>query len=130
VENKAVTPNAQYEEFIRPGSEVSAAHDEHDADTSAHMHHHSYGHMKDDLQKRLRRIEGQVRGIQKMVESDRYCVDILVQIAAIQSAMKQVGFAILDSHTRGCVRDAIASDTGGEAKIDELMDVIRQFTKA
>ena len=116
------------EEFSSPLCQVSATKDSREADLSSHMHH-SYAHMKDDLQKRLRRIEGQVRGIQKMVENDRYCVDILVQIAAIQSAMKQVGLVILESHTRGCVRDAIASDTGGDAKIDELMDVIRQFTK-
>lgn len=92
-------------------------------------HGHSYGPKKDDLQKRLRRVEGQVRGIQKMIDEDRYCVDILVQIAAIKSAMNQVGLTILDSHTRGCVADALANQEDGHTKIDELMGVIRQFTK-
>jgi CsoR family transcriptional regulator, copper-sensing transcriptional repressor len=91
---------------------------------------HSYGPQKDDLQKRLRRVEGQVRGIQKMIDEDRYCVDILVQIAAIKSALQQVGLTLLESHTRGCVVDAITNHTDGNAKIDELMDVIRQFTKS
>lgn len=90
---------------------------------------HSYGPKKDDLRKRLRRVEGQVRGIQKMIDEDRYCVDILVQIAAIKSAMQQVGLTILESHTRGCVANALTNHTDGDAKIDELMDVIRQFTK-
>lgn len=91
---------------------------------------HSYGPKKDDLQKRLRRVEGQVRGIQKMIDEDRYCVDILVQIAAIKSAMQQVGLTILESHTRGCVAHALTNHTDGDDKVDELMDVIRQFTKS
>lgn len=97
---------------------------------SAHVHTHSYGPKKDDLERRLKRIEGQVRGIQKMIDEDRYCVDILVQIAAIKSAMQQVGLSLLESHTRGCVADALSHDSGGDEKVDELMDVIRQFTKS
>lgn len=92
-------------------------------------HGHSYGPMKTDLLARLKRIEGQVRGIERMVDEDRYCVDILVQISAIKNAMHQVALALLESHTRGCVSDALASHHGGEEKIDELMDVIRKFTK-
>jgi CsoR family transcriptional regulator, copper-sensing transcriptional repressor len=80
--------------------------------------------------RRLKRIEGQVRGIQKMIQEDRYCVDILVQVAAIKSAVHQVGLSILESHTRGCVADALANHANGEQKIDELMDVIRKFTKS
>ncbi|WP_188880734.1 metal-sensitive transcriptional regulator [Alicyclobacillus cellulosilyticus] len=91
---------------------------------------YSYGPYKDDLLRRLRRIEGQVRGIQKMVEEDRYCVDILVQIAAVKSAIHQVGLSILESHTRGCVADALAHQERGQEKIDELMDIIRQFTRS
>lgn len=91
---------------------------------------HSYGPKKGDLLQRLKRIEGQVRGIQKMIDEDRYCVDILVQIAAIKSAIQQVGLNILESHTRGCVTDALASQTDGNTKIDELMDVIKQFAKS
>ncbi|WDL98817.1 metal-sensitive transcriptional regulator [Alicyclobacillus sp. ALC3] len=97
---------------------------------SVHVHSHSYGPKKDDLQRRLKRIEGQVRGIHKMIDEDRYCVDILVQIAAIKSALQQVGLSLLESHTRGCVADALSHNTGGDEKIDELMDVIRQFTKS
>ena len=82
------------------------------------------------LTMRLKRIAGQVAGIQRMVDEDRYCVDILVQIAAIKSAMQQVGLSLLESHTRGCVADALSHDTGGDEKVDELMDVIRQFTKS
>ncbi|WP_067620579.1 metal-sensitive transcriptional regulator [Alicyclobacillus acidiphilus] len=93
-------------------------------------HSHSYAPKKQDLQRRLKRIEGQVRGIQKMIEEDRYCVDILVQIAAIKSAVHQVGLSILESHTRGCVADAISNHADGDEKIDELMEVIRQFTKS
>ena len=93
-------------------------------------HNHSYALKKDDLQKRLKRIEGQIRGIQKMIDEDRYCVDILVQISAIKSAMNQVGLSILESHTRGCVADAMANHDHEVQKIDELMDVVRTFTKS
>ncbi|WP_407268246.1 metal-sensing transcriptional repressor [Radiobacillus sp. PE A8.2] len=77
---------------------------------------------------RLKRIEGQVRGIQKMVEEDRYCVDILVQISAIQSALKNVGFSVTERHLNHCVSDAI-KDGDGRAAIDELMSVMKQFSK-
>jgi DNA-binding FrmR family transcriptional regulator len=95
-----------------------------------HHHHHSYAPMREDLLKRLKRIEGQVRGIQKMIEEDRYCVDILIQIAAVKSALHQVGLSVLESHTRGCVADALSNKDHGDEKINELMEVIRQFTKA
>lgn len=77
---------------------------------------------------RLKRIEGQVRGIQKMVEDDRYCVDILVQISAIQSALKNVGFAVTERHINHCVSDAIKQGDG-EDTIEELMSVLKQFSK-
>ncbi len=93
-------------------------------------HGHSYTAKRDDLLKRLKRIEGQVRGIQKMIEENRYCVDILVQLAAIKSATQQVALSILESHTQGCVSDALAHHTDSDQKIDELMEVIRQFTKS
>ncbi|MCL6442115.1 MAG: metal-sensitive transcriptional regulator [Alicyclobacillus sp.] len=96
----------------------------------AERHNHSYATKKHDLQRRLKRIEGQVRGIQKMIEEDRYCVDILVQIAAVKSAVNQVGLSILESHTRGCVADALTNQANGTEKVDELMEVIRQFTKS
>ncbi|CDQ40012.1 MULTISPECIES: metal-sensing transcriptional repressor [Virgibacillus] len=77
---------------------------------------------------RLKRIEGQVRGIQKMVEEDRYCVDILVQISAIQSALKNVGFSVTERHINHCVSDAIREGEGTET-IEELMSVLKQFSK-
>lgn len=77
---------------------------------------------------RLKRIEGQVRGIQKMVEEDRYCVDILIQISAVQSALKNVGFSITERHIHHCVADAIQAGEGKET-IDELMAVLKQFSR-
>ncbi|WP_307323157.1 metal-sensing transcriptional repressor [Evansella vedderi] len=84
---------------------------------------------KQELLKRLRRVEGQVRGIQRMIEEDRYCVDILVQLSAISAALKKVGFHLLEDHTRGCVSNAVANGEGSEA-IEELMKVIQQFSKS
>ncbi|GAA0427922.1 metal-sensing transcriptional repressor [Lentibacillus halophilus] len=83
---------------------------------------------KDAVVNRLKRIEGQVRGIQKMVEDDRYCVDILVQVSAINAALKKVGFSVAERHTKHCVSDAVQSGNGDEA-IDELMEVMKQFAK-
>ncbi|ASN04824.1 metal-sensitive transcriptional regulator [Virgibacillus necropolis] len=77
---------------------------------------------------RLKRIEGQVRGIQKMVEEDRYCVDVLVQISAINAALKKVGFSITERHMKHCVSHAVHSGEGNEA-IDELINVMKQFSK-
>ncbi|ENH98055.1 hypothetical protein J416_02389 [Gracilibacillus halophilus YIM-C55.5] len=86
---------------------------------------------QDEKQKvinRLKRIEGQVRGIQNMVEEDRYCVDILVQINAIQSALKNVGFTVTERHLNHCVTHAIKEGDGQET-IEELMNVMKQFSK-
>ncbi|MHA6251826.1 metal-sensing transcriptional repressor [Oceanobacillus sp. CAU 1775] len=77
---------------------------------------------------RLKRIEGQVRGIQKMVEEDRYCVDILVQISAINAALKKVGFEVAERHVKHCVHDAVQTGNG-EPMIDELLDVLKQISK-
>lgn len=85
---------------------------------------------KDALQKRLKRIEGQVKGIQKMVDEDRYCVDILVQISAIRSAINKVGTIILENHVKGCVSNSIRNDDEDvESTINEMMDIINKFTK-
>ena len=79
---------------------------------------------------RLRRIEGQVRGLQRMVDEDAYCVDILTQVAAVQTALEQVAVNVLDAHVRGCVADAVAGDgDGADAKLDELMVAVRRFAK-
>lgn len=88
----------------------------------------SYGDDKADLLKRLRRIEGQVRGVQRMIEQEKYCVDILVQIAAVRSALDRVGLILLEDHTRGCVARAIRNDDGDGA-ISELTDVMKRFLK-
>ncbi|MDQ0214417.1 DNA-binding FrmR family transcriptional regulator [Oikeobacillus pervagus] len=97
-----------------------------------HLDHSKKTHRNDEekkqLMNRLKRIEGQVRGIQKMVEEDRYCVDILVQITAINSALKKVGMNLLERHTNHCVIDAIQSGQGEES-IAELMKVFEQFSR-
>lgn len=81
------------------------------------------------LAKRINRIEGQVRGIGRMVEEDRYCVDILTQVAAVRSALDALGFELLEHHLHGCVQQAVKSGEGGPA-IDEAMHVIRKFAGA
>jgi CsoR family transcriptional regulator, copper-sensing transcriptional repressor len=82
------------------------------------------------LHNRLRRIEGQVRGLQRMVDEDAYCVDILTQVAAVQTALEQVAVNVLDAHVRHCVADAV-NDGGAQAddKLDELMAAVRRFAK-
>jgi DNA-binding FrmR family transcriptional regulator len=83
------------------------------------------------IQNRLRRIEGQVRGLQRMVAEDAYCVDILTQVAAVQTALEQAAILVLDGHVRGCVADAVAGEDPAEAevKLDELMSAVRRFAK-
>lgn len=83
---------------------------------------------KDALLKRLNRIEGQVRGIAGMVSQDRYCVDILTQVSAVQSALDAFSMQLLRDHTQGCVQSAIKSGHGEEA-ITELMQVIGKFAR-
>lgn len=80
------------------------------------------------LLKRLNRIEGQVRGIAKMIENDRYCVDVLTQVSAIKSALDAVGMQILEDHTKGCVQNAVKSGNG-EQEIAKLLDIVRKFTR-
>ncbi len=81
---------------------------------------------KAEMAARLRKVEGQVRGIARMIEEDRYCVDVLVQIAAVRAALNQVGLSILRSHTRGCVASAIR-EGDGDAAVEELIDTLMQF---
>ena len=80
------------------------------------------------LLQRLRKIEGQVRGVQRMVEEDRYCVDVLVQLAAIRRAVQAVGQNLLESHVRGCVAEALRSGDGDPA-VRELLQVVEQFAR-
>jgi DNA-binding FrmR family transcriptional regulator len=90
-----------------------------------------YSNDKAGLVKRLHRIEGQVRGIEKMVDEDRYCIDILTQIAAVKTALEQVGAKLLEGHVNHCVRDAIASGDEGDAaeKTTELLEAVQRFVK-
>jgi len=87
------------------------------------------GEEKKKLLTRLRRIEGQTRGIQRMVEEDKYCVDIMNQIAGVQSALEQVSLLLIENHLLHCVTEAIQEGKGDE-KITEIMDVIKHHTRA
>jgi DNA-binding FrmR family transcriptional regulator len=79
---------------------------------------------------RLRRIEGQVQGIQRMVEEDKYCVDVLLQLTAVQGAVEQVQKLILGQHIESCVTDAIRSGNSRDRqkKVDELLEVFSRFS--
>ena len=86
---------------------------------------------KDDLLRRLRRIEGQVRGIAQMVESDRYCIDVLTQIAAVTKAMQSVAVGMFDDHLRHCVAEAVS--TGGpeaDKKLTEATAAVERLLKS
>lgn len=83
---------------------------------------------KKQLLNRLKRIEGQIRGIHRMVEEDKYCVDILNQIAAVQSATNKVSLALMEDHSHHCIASAIEKNNGQEA-IEELMNVVKKMVK-
>jgi CsoR family transcriptional regulator, copper-sensing transcriptional repressor len=91
---------------------------------------HGYAERRDELQTRLRRIEGQVRGLQRMLDEDRYCIDVLTQISSTTRALQGVAMTMLEDHVRHCVRDAI--DQGpqtADEKVDEALDVIARMVK-
>jgi DNA-binding FrmR family transcriptional regulator len=92
---------------------------------------HGYVKDKDALVKRLHRIEGQVRGIERMVEQERYCIDILTQISAVSTALESFAFKLLDDHVRHCVADALASGDAAAAaeKSEELLAAVERFTR-
>src|SRR5580658_3757866 len=90
-----------------------------------------YSAEKDDYLKRLRRIEGQVRGLQKMVEDDKYCIDILTQVSAASKALRSVAVGLLDQHLTHCV--ALAAASGGEEadrKVKEASDAVAQLLRS
>lgn len=93
-----------------------------------------YGYTKDKaaLITRLHRIEGQVRGVEKMVEEDRYCVDILTQISAATTALESLALQILDEHIRHCVAGALTSGDEADAaqKTEELLQAVQRFARA
>jgi DNA-binding FrmR family transcriptional regulator len=93
----------------------------------------TYGYTKDKdaLVKRLHRIEGQVRGIERMVEDDRYCIDILTQIAAVNTALESLALKMLDDHVRHCVAGALSSgdEADARAKTEELLEAVQRFAR-
>ena len=93
---------------------------------------HGYGSERKAITARLRRIEGQVRGLERMVDEERYCIDILTQISAVTTALDGVALKILEGHVEHCVSDAIASgdEIEAEEKRSELLDAIHRFTRA
>ena len=86
-----------------------------------------YTPTKDQLLTRLRRIEGQIRGVQRMVDDDRYCIDVLTQISAIQAALDKVALGLLHDHARHCVMDAEDGERG--AKTEELMAAVGRLMR-
>ena len=92
---------------------------------------HGYAENKEALVKRLHRIEGQVRGVEKMVEEDRYCIDILTQIAAVNTALESLALRILDDHVRHCVAGALQPGDEEEArtKTEELLGAVQRFAR-
>ncbi len=88
-----------------------------------------YKSHKEQVQARLKRIEGQIRGVQKMVDEDRYCIDVLTQVSAAKAALDAVALVLLQDHTEHCVAEAIRSGDGTE-KIRELNDAVERLVKA
>jgi DNA-binding FrmR family transcriptional regulator len=99
--------------------------------TAGPEHQHGYIHSKDDYLKRLRRIEGQARGLQRMVEEEKYCIDILTQVSAMTKALQSVALGLLDEHLSHCVVDA-ARQGGREAdlKVKEATDAIARLVRS
>jgi CsoR family transcriptional regulator, copper-sensing transcriptional repressor len=99
--------------------------------TTDHAHTHGYTKDKEALIKRLHRIEGQVRGIEKMVEENRYCIDILTQIAAVNTALESLALKILEEHVRHCVAGALMSGDEADAttKTEELLEAVQRFAR-
>jgi DNA-binding FrmR family transcriptional regulator len=89
---------------------------------------HGYSASRDQLLNRLRRIEGQVRGVERMVEDDRYCIDIVTQISAVQAALDKVALGLLDDHAAHCIIGGAADETPEELK-DELMAAVGRLMR-
>jgi len=94
-------------------------------------HTHGYSADKDQLLKRLARIEGQVRGIAKMIEDDRYCIDVLTQLGAVDTALEAVALKVLEDHVAHCVAGALASGDPqlADEKSRELLAAVQRFAK-
>ena len=96
--------------------------------TKTTVGHHPYTKESEMLVKRIRRMEGQARGIERMIEDDRYCIDIVQQLTALSSAAEEVALIILQNHIEGCITDAI-QEQKGDAYIKELIATIRKAIK-
>lgn len=97
----------------------------HHVHAASHQHQYRYSKDKDVLLQRMRKIEGQARGIQRMIDEDRYCPDIIQQLTALSHAADEVALLLLQDHVEGCVVDAI-QEQHGEPMIRELMEVVRR----
>ncbi len=89
-----------------------------------------YSLSKDQYLARLRKIEGQVRGLQRMIDDDIYCIDVLTQISSVTKSLQGVGLGLLDEHVRTCVRDAVVADDDGTKKIDEAMGAVARLLRS
>ncbi len=97
------------------------------------IHEAAHGYIKardkEKIQNRLRRIEGQVRGVQRMVDEEAYCVDVLTQISSIVSAIEKVGAILLKDHVEHCVRQSIEKGEDADEKIEELTSAVERFLR-
>ena len=92
---------------------------------------HGYTHRKDDVLKRLRRIEGQTRGLQRMVDEDTYCIDVLTQVAAVTKALQAVSLTLLEDHMNHCVVDAArVGDAEAREKVAEATEAIARLVRS
>ena len=92
---------------------------------------HGYTHRKDDVLKRLRRIEGQTRGLQRMVDEDTYCIDVLTQVAAVTKALQAVSLSLLEDHMNHCVVDAArVGDAEAREKVAEATEAIARLVRS
>ncbi len=89
-----------------------------------------YDGNRDELHARLRRIEGQVRGLQRMIDEDRYCIDVLTQLSSTTRALQGVAMSMLDDHVRHCVRDAVEQGPeAADAKVEEALEVVSRLVR-
>lgn len=89
-----------------------------------------YAERADELLARLARIEGQVRGLQRMVREERYCIDVLTQVASVTRALQAVALGLLDDHVRHCVRTAVADGESAEERMDEAVEAIARLVRS
>ncbi|MGB3632991.1 MAG: metal-sensitive transcriptional regulator [Rubrobacteraceae bacterium] len=97
--------------------------------TEVPLHGYIKADHKDKLENRLKRIEGQVRGVQRMVDEEAYCIDILTQISSLIAASEKVAAMVLRDHVEHCVKESIQNEDQAEEKIDELVEAVERFLK-